>query len=147
MIPPAEPRFPDANVQGAPWNLDWRDRSPVVPGFIGFGDQTGALSVGNPTDWNPYTGPISTHPLIFGYSDPAGVQTYGIGDRLEAGSYIPWPLSGTEGVNNQVPLLELAEESGLDLGQQLWTGPGPRMVFLPPPSYSDQTTPLATIGI
>lgn len=134
-------------IDGHPWTVDWRGLTVVRPDYLSVGDRDAALSIAPPTDWNPYVGQTVSDQVIFGYGDPGQVQALTIGNRLEAGSYQAWPTNGQMGLNSQVPLLDLAEEAGVDIGLQAWTGPGPRMVFLPPPSYSEQTTPIPAVGV
>lgn len=134
-------------INGHPWTVDWRGITPVDPLYLGIGSADVALTSNPPTGWNPYVGATLAHQIIPGYGDPNQLQALTIGQHLEAGSYQAWPTSGQMGLNSEVPLLNLAEESGIDVGLQAWTGPGPRMVFLPPPSYSEQTTPIAAVGL
>jgi hypothetical protein len=141
------PVFPHAVITGSEWSPDWRDQAPVVPLYLGFGDTEATLNPSPPTGWNPHTGLVESDPEIYGYGGDILLQVYGIGDELRAGSTIAWPTSGQLGPNSEVPLLDLVEEAGVDVGLQLWSEPSPAMVFVPPPSYSEQSTMIPAVGV
>lgn len=133
-------------IVGAPWNLDWRNEntnSAYAANHVAFGGDVGFVSLENPTSWSPYFGVVAAHGVIVGYFDELQRETMG---EAYMGSNLPWPLSGQAGPLANVALLELAEEAGFDVGGHLPAEPSPRMVFANPPSYSDQTDPIAAIG-
>lgn len=140
------PAFEPAVVTGAPWNPDWRDQAPLTPDYQGFGGVVAYLNLDGPTEWNPYFGLAVADPVILGYGGSELLQAEPMGE-LRAGSTIGWPTSGQEGPNSEVPILDLANEAGVDVGLQLWGEPGPRMIFAPPPSYGAQTVPIPAVGV
>lgn len=148
-----EPTFPRAEIAGAPWSPDWRDVAPVTPEYQGFGGEGAYLTLESPTDWSPYVGLVVADGRIQGYGDVRGGSggvPFDAAHELRAGSTIAWPTHGQDdggaGVAT-VPDLYLEHESDIYLGAQMWTEPDPRMVFLAPPSYGEQTTPIPAVGL
>lgn len=136
-----------APILGHPWTVDWRDSSPVTPDYQGAGDQAAYLNLASATDWSPYTGLVSSNPIIMGYGGGELVQIEPQ-HELRAGQTIPFPTSGQMGENSEVPFLTLLEEEGFDVGLQLWQPPaGQRMIFQQPPPYGAQTYPIPAVGI
>lgn len=146
------PLFPRAQIAGAPWSLDWRDSAAITPEYQGYGGQAGYLNLESATDWTPYAGLIVADGYIGGYGDVpggSGAAPFDADDELRAGSTIAWPThcqDDGEAASSSMPLLYLEHESDIYQGAQLWAEPDPRMVFLAPPSYGEQTTPIPAVG-
>lgn len=146
-----EPTFPRAQIAGAPWSPDWRDVDAVTPDYQGYGGENAYLNLEGPTQWDPYLGLVVAHPYIAGYGDVpggSGGAPFDSDHELRAGTYTAWPTHGQTDIDSGiVPWLELEQEGDIYLGAQLWTEPDPRMVFVPPPSYGEQTTPIPAVGL
>ena len=140
------PAFEPAAIDGHPWTVDWRDQAPVTPDFQGYGGELGYLNLEGPTLWNPHLGLVVAQPYIPGYG--GGGAPLDAEGELRAGSTIAWPTHGQTDYSNDIgELVWLENEGDVYLGAQLSISPDPRMVFAPPPSYSEQTTPIPAVGI
>lgn len=161
-------------VQGAPWQSDWRDIYPIAsdqirnhcqPAFLGVLDATESVS-----DWNPYEGTTyPRHPLRFGYGDgaetlqvrrlPSPLAIDSFDRHTDHGQQV---LSGISSIAALVPFLELPDAgigtndlgaTGIypyhfDTGGQLdmASAIGPRQIFREPASYGDQTAAIYAAG-
>lgn len=136
---------PNGTAAGVRWQPDWRGEAVAVDDYQGYGGPEAAfVSLGSATGWDAHTGRIDSNPYIHGYTGSRLQETTLA--ELRAGSTIFWPTSGQSEPGFDPVLLELPFEPGFDVGWQQWLQQGRRMLFEPPPDYSQQTEAIPAIG-
>jgi len=133
------------DITGSTWNADWRGQDFSPNQYQGFGGRDGTLMGGQPTTWSSYTGLVESDPEIHGYGGGQWLQEQSMHD-LRAGSTIEFPTHGQAGEGFDAAMFEIPFDSGNDVGWQQWNDATRRMLFLEPPTYSEQTDPISAAG-